>query len=978
MKLNKNNVKQAFLYLKNYIYYDNLNLFLKQNIAEFESTNCTNDKLESKFEEIAEEIVTCANFDNLNECNRFQTWLNQIDFYILPKQIESFSSNENSEEKEKGLFICNVREKESYKVSKINYFIKAPVALHIIDTLWCLYVGPVLESMISKDNYGNRMSASALQYRNIFNIYSEKNLFIPYIKKYTKWRDQAVQTATEISEKKENVAILSLDLTSYFYHINLDFNKINSIIELFYEEDKKLLNLAKKLNFLLEKIYNKYYEQTKPFLRQTHLDCEGKKGLPIGLASSAIIGNWYLSDFDQAISETVNPVYYGRYVDDILIVIKNINLGSSTNPINTFIDKYFKEILCKTEKGDYSIRIEENELPIQKDKLILQFYDKDYSRAGLEIFKKELDERSSAFKFLPSEHINKELEQFAYDVLYNGSTNKLRSIVGIAENDTELAKYLASHIMAHRLCKIDDGNKILNQIKLFFKGKNALQFFRLWEKIFQYAIIIKKDSFTEFFYNYINKEISKIKFKFKPKSKKDTSLAKQIEEKIKDSMRKFNKLSLGITAGLKKIDNMNQYPDLVISEYAHQFRKANLVRHHLVAWPLLNYTDCQDDLTDEKNYLISFENLNKQNINSYKVEYSPRFIHFDEWQLFNLKKIIFEDENQMYKWITDELSSESKNLHIPIPSKNIKMEEESDINNIKKYKLTISDNYNKSDKICIAIANINIDQSDIYSAIRKDKTPNLSFDRQEKLYFLLNSALKERADILILPEVSIPVSWLPFMVSFSRRHQIGLIFGLEHWVLDNRAYNLLIETLPFRNSDQYKTCIMTARIKNHYAPAELDCIKNVRLIAGKPKSASKVFYHKVLWRGVAFATYNCFELSDINHRVIFKSEIDLLIACVWNKDTNYYQHILESTVRDLHCYTVQANTSQYGGSCVLRPTRTENKTMLYVKGGDNVCILTTHLDVKKLREFQYKNKPSSEDEFKHLPPGYDCEGVLSR
>ena len=171
---------------------------------------------------------------------------------------------------------------------------------------------------------------------------------------------------------------------------------------------------------------------------------------------------------------------------------------------------------------------------------------------------------------------------------------------------------------------------------------------------------------------------------------------------------------------------------------------------------------------------------------------------------------------------------------------------------------------------------------------------------------------------------------------------------------------------------------MTARIKNHYAPAELEIINNLRLTEGKPKSASKIFYHKVLWRGIAFATYNCFELSDITHRVLFKSEIDLLIACVWNKDTNYYQHILESAVRDLHCYTVQANTSQYGGSCILRPTKTENKTMLYVKGGENVCILTTQLDIKQLREFQYKSKPSSKDEFKHLPPGYDCEAVLQR
>lgn len=229
-----------------------------------------------------------------------------------------------------------------------------------------------------------------------------------------------------------------------------------------------------------------------------------------------------------------------------------------------------------------------------------------------------------------------------------------------------------------------------------------------------------------------------------------------------------------------------------------------------------------------------------------------------------------------------------------------------------------------------------------------------------------------------MPEVAIPVSWLPFMVAFSRRHQIGLVFGLEHWVSNGVAYNLIIEALPFRVSGKYKSCVMTARVKNHYAPAELELLEAVRLKPGNLVLKQNAYYHKVSWRGLSFATYNCFELSDITHRVLFKSQIDLLFACVWNKDTNYYQHILESAVRDLHCYTVQANTSQYGGSCVLRPTKTESKTMLYVKGGDNSCVLTTKLDIKGLRDFQYKSKPGSKDYFKHLPPGYDSDSVLSR
>ena len=52
--------------------------------------------------------------------------------------------------------------------------------------------------------------------------------------------------------------------------------------------------------------------------------------------------------------------------------------------------------------------------------------------------------------------------------------------------------------------------------------------------------------------------------------------------------------------------------------------------------------------------------------------------------------------------------------------------------------------------------------------------------------------------------------------------------------------------------------------------------------------------------------------------------------------------------------------------------------MLYVKGGNNACVLTTDIDIAALRTFQYKSKPDSKDYFKHLPPGFDSEKVLKR
>ena len=73
-------------------------------------------------------------------------------------------------------------------------------------------------------------------------------------------------------------------------------------------------------------------------------------------------------------------------------------------------------------KDDESYIIEGKDISIQKKKVVFQFFDKANSKAGLELFKQELDEQSSAFKFLPTEHFYREMDEFAYEILFSGSS----------------------------------------------------------------------------------------------------------------------------------------------------------------------------------------------------------------------------------------------------------------------------------------------------------------------------------------------------------------------------------------------------------------------------------------------------------------------------------------------------------------------------------------------------------------------------
>ncbi len=208
--------------------------------------------------------------------------------------------------------------------------------------------------------------------------------------------------------------------------------------------------------------------------------------------------------FDKDIKSKINPSYYGRYVDDILLVFSSpdIKKEDKGEEVIKFIERTLNGFIkqaANDEKG-FTLTESYHELPIQKDKLIFHYFNKDHSLAGLQVFKQEIENRSSAFRFLPEEHISSDLDKFAYDILLDGSANKFRSIVGLAENETELSKYISSHILAHRLCNLPSNENTLKQITLFFKGENYLRFSRLWEKVLSYTLITRKYGFSIAFY----------------------------------------------------------------------------------------------------------------------------------------------------------------------------------------------------------------------------------------------------------------------------------------------------------------------------------------------------------------------------------------------------------------------------------------------------------------------------------------------
>lgn len=925
-------IREAYEKLKAFIYHDSFNLNLRIKLAEYEDEN----KLERNFDKLLQKI----NSGNIDE------YLEQISTYILPKRIASQQKNDTID--------FNIVRNDISALSQVNYldsddynfYFNAPIEIYIIDVLWIMKEGCYLiTENIQEDCYGNTL---VYQVGKSKQIKKGVYLFDRYFDKYQEWRDKGIKRAKDEIKNNNDVLLICLDIKRFYPNSQIDFEKISNAL---------LLNSVEPLiTSLLEKIYNKYHT----ILNLYNDNSQQYPQLPIGLLSSGVIANWYLSDFDVVIKERFNPIYYGRYVDDIFMVISNVKPKAKDWFKKNFLS--LKDSPFTKEKGikdEYYLRTHKN-LKINKDKIKLFYFSPNHPLAILENFQKTLDENSSAFWLLPDgDNLIDTLNSKGFNIIYEDSINKFREISGVKNNKYGASVFLAKQIRREIVCRDSNKSNTRSELFKYFTGVRLIEMYSLWEKVFTYFVVVNDKKSLKKFESNICEEIQKIEI---INNKKLTEILKASLlchcEYCKD---------MALALNMSMIDNDSP------TQIHLALKKSYLIRQHYMPYPALLYTNTENiDLISHNAYKKLYE-YNNLIINGF----NPRRIHAYEICLCKLFNYV-SNFNNKNTFDFQELFSSLKsfglyNDELEFNDKYIKLSNnDSIIVEIPQIKCK-SETGKKKGQLKVGISNIKIDENDINLSIKGSSTFNMS--KRQRHYHLLNLSTIEQVDCLVLPEVSIPIELLVTYAEHSRRKQQLIIAGLEHIVYNNFCFNFSVIFLPYVHNGN-KEVLLIPRIKNHYSPEEKkEILKNRKYVPTVLPS----IYHIVNWRDIQFSVFNCYELADIFHRSLFRSKIDVLFAIENNKDTYYYSNIVESACRELHCYFVQANTSNYGDSRLSVPKKYVDMTPVKIKGGENDTIITFTLDIKSLREFQLQETLlQNNDTFKKLPPGFSYKDVEDR
>ena len=605
MIVTEDQVDLAYRKLKSLVYYDKTDLRLRARLAAFECDEEFDAKLSA--------VHTVVNAERPTTQRRFRGWLKGIRFRLVPKKLKPGPQDRSEDQPQHGRFITNVTTAPAIEVERVNYFFDGPIELHLIAVLWIMLEGRFLDGALGEECCGSRLSSN-LQDEDDESI----ALFAKYHEQYARWRDTGIRRAKQLLvDEQRNVAILGLDVQEYYYRVKVDFEEVRSALKGAAGDRSTNGERTYPLLQCVEEIGLAYRACIKPMLAQTHSGIEDAVvGLPIGLCSSLVLANWYLQGFDAAVLKNVRPAYYGRYVDDILLVVPlpNDPTVDTDDPVAGFLRELLvgTKILRDAGDGAYAIRARTG-LLLQQSKCILQYFDARHSIAGLEKFQKKLEESGSDFLLLPVDEADNSMEDVAYELLYEGSVNKFRSVKGMAENRYELAKHLAKQSILHLLTDDPPDRKVSRGLQKFFKGRSAIEFFDLWERVFTLLGIAGDQVTLRAFRRQLGAEISRVRAD-------QTAVTAQIGSDLREHF----ELSLAMANAVCSEDV--GLSELVEGIHSETFRRANLLRHHFVRRPLLNFTTYTGPLSVR----APGEAVK---LDPRKVDYSPRFVNFDECML---------------------------------------------------------------------------------------------------------------------------------------------------------------------------------------------------------------------------------------------------------------------------------------------------------------------------------------------------------
>ncbi|KJZ34499.1 RNA-directed DNA polymerase [Pseudomonas fluorescens] len=892
-------------------------------------------------------------------------------------------------------------ESEGYSKPDAEFRLMAQCSIdfHVLSALWMLKVGHQYDAKLTRCAYGNRLRRT--QDGKQINPLSLGS-FVPYLKPFRDWRDNGISSMRTALDSNKKIVALTADVSSFYHELKPSF-----MLESSFLDDVLSLDLSeseKKLNRLFIKALEAWAAST-PL----------KKGLPVGLPASAVVANMALIELDRVIEQQVVPLYYGRYVDDILLVMENgAHFRSADELWDWLFERSDGKLAWADEGKSKKISFQPSYFKSGKNKSLICFANsknKVFMLSGetgktlVDAIAHQIHERASEWRAMPrlphsAEHVGTDLlaatqsdgetadnlrKTDALTMRRAGFAIKLRDFeayerdlppeawkahrraffraftqhVLVLPQFFELSIYLPRVIRLATACEdFRELRKIIRALELLCEKvkQDCSVSIKAWP---EGEIPADDESVLSHWEGTLFKTLlESIIAAFPPQ------LSRKGKQLWKDNMADY---SPSHSTGIK-----NQWPWSIKAFQSEQARFFSFDLAHMpfrfIGLPEEMVAQrgiperCIGSICDKSAQMLPQSILRGAKLLGRwsKLKGLPRGLlfatrPFNLAELFVLSKDVYSKDNEE-EMRAVVLALRGFTLNDKMPCMN------------QRGVLGIPDGTPPS-KYRIAVASWQTRLDSWAASVTKESDPDIQ--RYSRLNHLLDGVISnpEKSRYLILPELAVPAHWFVRIARKLQGRGISLIAGVEYLhAKDAKVHNQVWAALSHDGLGFPSTMIYR---QDKQRPAlheeqELHRMAGLEMKPEKAWSKPPIIQHGEF----RFALLVCSELTNIGYRSALRGKIDALFVPEWNQDTETFNALVESAALDIHAYVIQCNDRQYGDSRIRAPYKDSwKRDVLKVKGGITDYCVIGEIDIQALRRFQSSHR-SPAGPFKPVPDGF--------
>jgi predicted amidohydrolase len=305
-----------------------------------------------------------------------------------------------------------------------------------------------------------------------------------------------------------------------------------------------------------------------------------------------------------------------------------------------------------------------------------------------------------------------------------------------------------------------------------------------------------------------------------------------------------------------------------------------------------------------------------------------------ERQVSDLVAVVNAVRGNRYKRIPMEYDDQSQTLFVDPPTEN-PFDPAGDVGRTK-----------------VALGNLRTEESWWAASLTK---PALTDERQKRLTRVINQALDAakhadgRPTLLVLPELSLPRRWLRQVCSHLARSEplVSLVAGLEYDVAGTKVYNEALAFFPRRYFSAALWMWTKRRPAHHEAPE----LQELGFTFAR-RSENRRFVRVSSEHG-RFLPLICSELLEVDTRKELLDRVDFVLIPAWNPDTTSFEHLVHASALELHSFVAVANNGLFS-DCRIRGPYAEawqrEVCRMIARGSDEV--VSEMLPLHQLREYR--------------------------